>query len=119
MTSFQRLLLGLGVAVIIGALFNALREVLVPFLIGAAAAYLLDPVVVWLQRFGWSRALSTTVICIGFAGVVAGVIFLIAPLLYEQIVALIGALPDLISRGIAILQNNLQKFTARDRKSVV
>jgi predicted PurR-regulated permease PerM len=113
MTPFQRLLIGLVVAVVVGALFNALREVLMPFLIGAAAAYLLDPVVVWLQRFGWSRALSTTVICIVFAGVVAGVVFVIAPLLYEQIVTLIGALPELMSRAIAILQSSLHKFTAR------
>jgi predicted PurR-regulated permease PerM len=113
MTAFQRLLIGLGVAVVIGALFNALREVLAPFLIGAAAAYLLDPVVVWLQRFGWSRALSTTVICVAFAGVVAGVIFVIVPILYEQIVALIGALPELMSRAMAIAQSSLQKFTAR------
>ncbi|MHB1217991.1 MAG: AI-2E family transporter [Alphaproteobacteria bacterium] len=113
MTPFQRLLIGLGVAVVVGALFNALREVLMPFLIGAAAAYLLDPVVVWLQRFGWSRALSTTVICVVFAGVVAGVIFVIAPLLYEQIVTLIGALPELVSRAIAILQSSLHEFTAR------
>lgn len=113
MTPFQRLLIGLGVAVIIGVLFNALREVLTPFLIGAAAACLLDPVVVWLQRYGWSRALSTTVICVVFAGVVAGVIFVIAPLLYEQIVALIGALPELMSRAIEIMQSSLHKFAAR------
>lgn len=113
MTPFQRLLIALSVAVVIGVLFNALREVLAPFIIGAAAAYLLDPVVVWLQRFGWSRALSTTVICVAFVGVVAGVIFLIVPVLYDQTMALIGALPDLVSRGLDLVQNNLHKFAAR------
>ena len=113
MTAFQRLLIWLGVAVVIGALFHALREVLAPFLIGAAAAYLLDPIVVWLQRFGWSRTLSTTALCVAFAGVVVAVIFLVAPLLQAQIIALIAALPDLISRALEILQVGLHRFTAR------
>ena len=113
MTAFQRLLIGLGIAIVLGALFNALREVLVPFLIGAAAAYLLDPVVVWLQRFGWSRALSTTVICLAFATLVAAVILLIAPLLQVQVAALIAALPDLMNRALELLQGGLHAFTAR------
>lgn len=113
MTPFQRLLIGLGVAILLGALFNALREVLAPFIIGAAAAYLLDPLVLRLQRFGWSRTLATVVLSVAFAAFTAAVILLLAPILQEQVGALIAALPSLVSKGWDLIQVGFHRFTAR------
>ena len=44
----------------------ALREVLAPFVAGAAIAYLLDPVCDRLQRMGLSRTWATTVVTLAF-----------------------------------------------------
>ncbi|HEX3208105.1 MAG TPA: hypothetical protein VHQ91_01900, partial [Geminicoccaceae bacterium] len=41
------------------------REVLLPFLVGMAAAYLLDPAADQLQRWGLGRAAATSLITVG------------------------------------------------------
>ena len=52
---------GLAAAAVVVALW-ALGDILLPFIIGGAIAYFLDPVADWFERRGLSRALSVTVI---------------------------------------------------------
>lgn len=82
-----------------------LGDVLLPFILGGAIAYFLDPVADRLERMGCSRALATGIITIfGVLIFVVGVL-LIVPSLISQAVALFEIAPQLF--------NDLQEFLTR------
>ncbi len=74
------------------------RAVLLPFLVGMAAAYLLDPAADRLQRWGLGRATATALITGGFFIVLVVVLVLILPTLLAQAAELANALPDYLER---------------------
>jgi predicted PurR-regulated permease PerM len=69
------------------------REILLPFLVGMAAAYLLDPAADRLQRWGVGRTTATLIITIGFFVVLVVVLLLILPTLVTQAAQLAAELP--------------------------
>ncbi len=76
----------------------ALGDVLMPFLIGGALAYFLDPVAHRLERMGLSRVMATSVISI-VALLILIVIFLaLIPTLVHQLIALVEAAPEMSKR---------------------
>lgn len=69
-----------------------LQPVLLPFVAGAAIAYVVDPAVRRLERWGMTRTLATTlVICLFFVILIGGLAVL-APVLQRQLVGLIQRL---------------------------
>ncbi len=74
-----------------------LREVLAPFVAGAAVAYLLDPVCDRLQRLGFGRALATTIVTLAFVVLVVLLLVLLVPTLYHQLVSFIETLPAIVN----------------------
>jgi len=83
---------GLSALVFLGLLW-LLGDVLLPFVLGGALAYLLDPIADRLERLGLSRALAVTVIAlVTTLGAVLAVL-LIIPALVEQLSDLIAAAP--------------------------
>ena len=52
----------LGAAVVFVLLLWLLNDILLPFVVGMAVAYFLDPIVVRLQRMGLSRTWATTAV---------------------------------------------------------
>lgn len=82
-----------GLALFLAAVF-VLRGILLPFVLGMAVAYFLDPAADYLERLGLSRALSATVLTLVF--LVCGVAFLLllVPLLQSQILALAARAPE-------------------------
>ncbi|CTQ50190.1 AI-2E family transporter [Jannaschia donghaensis] len=89
----QMIYWGAAAAVVLVLLWY-LGPVLLPFIVGAAIAYILDPLADRLEGFGLPRALATTVITlVGVLILVVGVAVLI-PLLVQQTNALIQAAPD-------------------------
>lgn len=80
----------------------ALGDVILPFVLGAALAYCLDPIADWLENHGFSRGLATGIITF-FATVVFFVAaLLIVPTLLRQAADLIAVAPEMAS--------NLQAF---------
>jgi predicted PurR-regulated permease PerM len=73
-----------------------LADVMLPFVLGAAIAYLLDPIADWLQRRGLSRAASTTLITLFAVLAVVLLLLLVIPTLVEQTVALFQFMPELV-----------------------
>jgi predicted PurR-regulated permease PerM len=69
------------------------REILLPFLVGMAAAYLLDPAADRLQRWRLSRTTATIVISAGFCVALALVLLLLLPALMAQAAELARELP--------------------------
>ena len=80
----------------------ALGDVILPFVLGAAVAYCLDPVADWLENHGFSRGWATGIIT--FFAIVVFILaaLLIVPLLLRQATELIATAPEMVS--------NLQTF---------
>ncbi|MEM9430344.1 MAG: AI-2E family transporter, partial [Pseudomonadota bacterium] len=81
-----------------------LGDTLLPFLMGAAIAYLLDPVADWLENHGFSRLVATALITFLVVVVFAIILLLMAPVIRDQLSGLVGAVPGYIA--------NLQAFLA-------
>lgn len=75
-----------------------LGDVILPFVLGGAIAYFLDPVADRLEKIGLSRVWATVVIT--FFGIIIFTLMalLIIPTLVEQTVALINSAPDIFTR---------------------
>ena len=81
------------------ALFGALwflSDILMPFLLGGAIAYFLDPVADRLQRLGLSRLLATVSITIGVVVAFIVLAFMVIPTLVQQAVTLFDITPRLV-----------------------
>lgn len=76
-------------------LFN---NVLGPFLAGMAIAYFLDPVTDKIEARGVPRGLAAFVIVLLFFALCVGLMFLLLPMLEDQIAGLVSALPGYIER---------------------
>ena len=88
---------GAAAAVLVLALW-LLGDILLPFFVGGAIAYFLDPVADWFQRRGLSRTLSVVVVTLIILVVLALAVLLLIPTLVGQATALIDAAPGLASR---------------------
>ncbi|HCT32257.1 MAG TPA: AI-2E family transporter, partial [Sulfitobacter sp.] len=70
-------------------------DVLLPFLIGAAIAYFLDPVADRLEAMGLSRAMATMVITLVALLIFVLMALLVIPTLINQAINLFEVAPDL------------------------
>lgn len=88
-----------GIAAVVFLLFFWLMgNVLLPFLVGGAIAYFLDPVADRLERMGFSRVAATTVISLFVLLLVILLVLAVIPTLVNQLTALINAAPDIAKR---------------------
>ena len=79
----QLLYWGIALAVLFVLLW-ALGHVILPFVVGGAISYFLDPVADRLERAGLSRLLATVVIFIFLIAIVILSLLVIIPLLVKQ-----------------------------------
>lgn len=90
----------------------ALKGMLLPFVIGLAAAYLLDPVVDRISRLGLNRTASVSFVLLAFVAFFAGVVALVFPVLQGQFLRLLAALPGYVQQmreGLAPWIESLQQ----------
>ena len=83
-------LLALGVFVVAVYL---LRSILLPFVLGIAVAYFLDPVADWLERRRLSRTLAAALLTVAFLVGVGLFFALLVPLLQSQLFGFVGRIP--------------------------
>jgi len=76
----------------------ALGNVILPFIVGMAIAYFLDPVADRLQRVGLSRVMATLIISVNVVAVVVLLGLVIIPLFIQQATDLIAAAPALFEQ---------------------
>ncbi|MGY6411202.1 MAG: AI-2E family transporter [Alkalilacustris sp.] len=76
------------------AVFWLMGDVLLPFLVGAALAYFLNPLVERLVARGIERTGATVAISLAMAGVVVAAGVLVIPAIVAQAAALINAAPE-------------------------
>jgi predicted PurR-regulated permease PerM len=102
----KRAILWVALGLLVGGMIWAARKVLLPYILGLVLAYLLFPLVNWLdgkmpKRFHtWriARPLSIVVTYLLLIALVAGVIAFFVPLVADQIGSLIELWPDLASQ---------------------
>jgi len=74
------------------------RQILLPFVAGAALAYALDPAADWLERNGFNRLAATTTILTILIVVIAAILILLVPLLINQTIDFVQRLPSYVTR---------------------
>lgn len=92
------------VAVAAAFVLNLLAPILLPFVIGLAAAYFVNPLVDMLGRFGLPRWLSATLILIAVGVLVAVGLIFVVPVLFQQASSLVEAAPDEFARLSTLLE---------------
>ena len=70
------------------------RSILLPFVIGIALAYLLNPVVTWLERIRISRTWATAIVLFFVLALVVGFFLMLVPLVADQVFGLVARLPE-------------------------
>jgi predicted PurR-regulated permease PerM len=93
-----RLALGLGLLALLILAIILLRAILLPFLVGMAIAYLLDPAADRLQRLGLGRTLATLVITASFTIVLLATLIVVLPPLAGQAAELARDLPGYLEQ---------------------
>ena len=91
-----RLLFWLGLLLLVIVALGLLQSILLPFATGFVIAYVLAPVVAWLERRGIPRSLGSLFVLILFLIGVAGILVVLVPLIQGQIVELITRVPSLV-----------------------
>lgn len=76
-----------------------LGQAILPFILGAGVAYLLDPVADRLERVGLSRTKAVVLISIVVVVVFAATILLVMPVLLRQATALIEIAPEMFDKA--------------------
>ena len=88
---------GIALAVVLAVLWW-LGDVIMPFVLGGAIAYVLDPVADRMERLGLSRVQAVILIALGAILVFVILILLIIPLLIQQAGQLIDTTPQLFNQ---------------------
>ncbi|MBV8889906.1 MAG: AI-2E family transporter [Alphaproteobacteria bacterium] len=92
-----RLLFWIGALLVVCVALGLFRHILTPFAASFAIAYILDPAVTRLERWGLRRTAASLLVLIAFLFAVGLTVFLLVPLVQGQIVLLIARLPNLVA----------------------
>jgi predicted PurR-regulated permease PerM len=103
----------LAAAVVFLLLLWLLNDILLPFVVGMAVAYFLDPVVSRLQRLGLSRTLATTAVTIFAVLLAVGLAMAILPPLFGEMQSLISSTPQYIVQAATRLQPLIEPLRQR------
>ncbi|WP_416192424.1 AI-2E family transporter [Neisseria sp. CCUG12390] len=90
-------------------LFYALGNILTPFIVAAVLAYVLNPLVEWLQRKRFKRGIASMMVMILALLVLFALLLIIVPMLIAQVGNLIDRLPQIVD----FLQNVLLPWLNR------
>ncbi|AEI93194.1 MULTISPECIES: AI-2E family transporter [Roseobacter] len=104
---------GIATAVLLVALMF-LGDVLLPFVLGGAIAYFLDPVADRLERLGLSRVAATAIITLCGMMVFFIVALLVIPALVEQAVKLVNVAPEYARNITAFLTERFPTLLDED-----
>ncbi len=88
-----------------------LGGVMLPFIVGSAIAYFLDPVADRLERLGLSRVSATTIITLAALLIVVLVVLAVIPTLIKQTTALINAAPEIAQHLQTFLVEKFPQLT--------
>src|SRR3954452_7103384 len=93
----------LAALVVVALTLYLLREVLLPFVAGMALAYMLDPIVDWLERLGLGRLGASILILALFILTFVLALMVLIPLLANQLAGFGANLPAYVERIQALI----------------
>ena len=109
-------------ALVLVAFIWSVSEILFPFIMGLILAYLLDPLVDWLEQMRLPRWLGAMAVTVMTILIVIGVLLLLAPLLYSQSVSLAEKFPifvqDLRLVSLEIMDQIKEKLTGEQAAAI-
>lgn len=103
---WQLALVWLAAAAALVAFVRVFGAVLLPFLLAAAIAYLLNPVVRKMARWGVPGWAASALALGGFAVLAAGAVIVLAPAVAAEAGRLGEALPDYVARAVSWLRHH-------------
>jgi predicted PurR-regulated permease PerM len=103
---------GLALVTLLALLF-IFSSILLPFVVGAAIAYLLDPLAHWFERQGFSRLAATMTILVLFIVVLVALMLLVLPIVINQLILLAENLPSYVGRVDVLIRSILQSSWAQ------
>jgi predicted PurR-regulated permease PerM len=117
---FKRMLLWLAASVVVLSMLLAARPILLPFILGMVAAYLLLPLVRWLERrmppplrgHRAARSVAILLTYLLFLLLLAGVLAFVVPILTNQVGSLMERIPYLSTRLEKLLEDGLAWYRA-------
>ena len=86
--------------------------ILAPLLVAIVLAYLLEWPTVRLQRLGCTRTLAVCIVLTIFTGIVMLLVFVVAPLTWQQGVNLLADLPSMLNRFYALAATLPKRYPA-------
>ncbi len=113
MTQKKKLLIYFFSLSLFAGFIYAIRTVLSPFILAFVIAYFLSPLVDKLKKFGFSRALSTSLILLTFLALTCLVLVLVLPLLYGQVAKLITSIPSYFEIITSDIYPKIYQYTSR------
>lgn len=97
MTLRNQVLIWVAFLVVLVLLLWLFRGILLPFVVGAALAYLLNPLVNQLQKWRFSRGWATAVVLLSVITIIISLFFMLVPLIGQQVIGLIQRLPGYVT----------------------
>ncbi len=104
-------LIWIGVLAVFIVLLNFFEAILLPFVLGALIAYLLDPLADRLEAVRCPRWLATLLALLAFTLIVTAALLLIVPIVTVQAAGLAKNLPEYVAELTAVLTPYLQQLT--------
>jgi predicted PurR-regulated permease PerM len=97
MTLRNQVLIWVAFLVVLVLLLWLFRGILLPFVVGAALAYLLNPLVNQLQKWRFGRGWATAVVLLSVITIFVSLFFMLVPLIGQQVIGLIQRLPGYVT----------------------
>ena len=94
MTLRTQVLVWVGFAVVAILLIWLFRPILLPFVLGIALAYILNPAVVFVQRTGLARGWASAIVLLAVVGIIIALLVIVTPLIASQVAGLVARLPE-------------------------
>lgn len=110
MTNDRKATIWIAGVIVFAIFLHLLSSILLPFVVGMAIAYFLDPIADRLEQRGLSRTASTSVILLAFFIAAMSLVLLLLPLLQNQIVEFVKLLPSIIDAANVKAQLYLKKW---------
>ncbi|WP_375450888.1 AI-2E family transporter [uncultured Devosia sp.] len=96
MTLRNQVLIWIGLLAALVLVLWVFRAILLPFIVGAALAYLLNPLVNQLQAWRINRPWATTIVLLSVIAIVLGIFTMFVPLIGQQVIGLIQRMPQYV-----------------------
>ena len=103
-----QLIVCLGVIFLLLFSLFAVRDILLPFVVGGIVAYFLSPIVSWLSKKGIGRGVASAIFVVLSIVIFATILFRLVPLIGDQLLGLIERAPQ----AFAALEQRISSWIA-------